>query len=622
MSKKKNILAALEAHADKIIVGVIGVIGMYLLWALVISNPYAESVQGRRLGPGQIDTSNRREAQQLEEALNRPADRLAYDIRVVDELQELFQSPLSHVATNIAVPFPGVGEVVFDDDRVYPVPEITPLRDVKVAHVRGAVHKPVDEIGPDTPYGNVETELADLDFVTIGARVDLETLYRNFQQSFMGPRLNAAWREPAFAQPVFARLELQRRRQHDDGTWQQWQTVPRYRLQPFHRLFGQTPTTLDEMEIGDVMMWRRQYEDMRVQASLLQPTPYDFASLQMDWLPPQYWDEAQTLLKRQDDERRRQEREQRLDARSPDDSRDARRTTQTRRRQTPQMQDPMRVQTPQRTDRRREERTLDDIIQDWQSEQIDEDTQLDRLREPLLVWAHDDTAEPGAAYQYRIRFGVFNPIAGRNWFGQDQQHFRDQIVLWSDFSEPTATVSVPRMKHLFPLEVLAGDIESGVKVDVARYYRGQWRTWEFDVFPGQMIGQLVEEYTPPEQPAARRRPTMDGMGMWTEGTTSGTGAAPQELAVDFATSYMLVDVDNRVAWQGTRQSELAKMLYHGPHESLLAMSVGTRNWPSELSQEYRQIKDAERDAVLLDRTLEGMQGGTDIRSAPETGPRS
>ena len=613
MSKKKNMLAMLEAHADKMIVGVIGVIGLYLLWTLVISNPYAETIQGRRVGPGQIDVHNQRQARSIQEALNRPAESLAYDLRVADEFEQLLQTPLTHLAANLGFPYPGVGTEVFDDDRVYPVPEIVPLTDVKVAHVRGAAHRPTETIGPDSPYRSVQTELADLDFVTIDGRIDLETLYRNFQQSFVGPRLSAAWREPAFAQPVFARVQLQRRRQHGDGAWGPWQTLSGYRLDPFRRLLGQTPMTTDEMEMGDVMMWRRQYEDMRVQANLLQPVPYDFASLRTGWLPPRYMDEAQDMLQRDEEQRRRQEREQRLAARGTDDQRDTRRTapTQTRRRQTPQMQEPMRSPTtPQRTDRRREERTLDDIRQDWENARIDEQTQLDRLREPLLVWAHDDTVQPGQRYQYRMRFGVFNPIAGRNWFRDDQRQFKNQIVLWSDFSEPTAQVSIPRMQHLFPLETLSADAETGLKIDVARYYMGQWRTQEFEVFPGQMIGDKVEQYTPPEAPAVRPRPTamLGEMDMWSQGGSYRDSGSHVELSVDFATPYLLVDVDSRSVWQGTRSSELSKMLYHGPEDRLLTMAVGSRNWPSEVSQNYRDIKDAEQDAVPLDRSRRSRPG--------------
>ena len=611
MSKKKNILAALEAYADKIIVGVIGVIGLYLLWTLVVSNPYAETIQGRRVGPGQIDAQNRREARNLEDALSRPADRLAYDIRIIDEFQQLMQSPLTRLAANIPFPYPGIGEAVLDDDRVYPVPGVVPVTDVRIAHVRGAVHKPVEEVGPNSPYQAVETELEDLDFVTVEGRIDIETLHRNFQQSFMGPRLDASWRDPSFANPVIARLELQRRQQLEDGSWSQWQRVPRPRVDPYRTLYEQTPLTTEEMEFGNVMMWLRQYKDPQVQATLLQPRAYDFASLRTSWLPPRFMEEANELVKRQEEERRRQEREARLRARQTDDRRETR-TTRTRRQQTPTRDDmmtaPRTTTTAQQRTSQRRERTMDDIISDLEREQLDEQESLERRRDPLLVWAHDDTAQPGSTYQYRIRLGVFNPIAGNNWFREDQQDYKNKVVWWSNLSEPTDTVSIPRMMHLFPLEVLAEEADSGVKVDVARYYMGQWRTQEFDIFPGQIIGDLVDEYTPPSPPtAARRQPTMDGMDMWAGSRTQTMGAS-QELSVDFTTPYMLVDIDSRVVWHGTNRSEFSEMLYFGNEETLLTMAVGSRNWPSDKSRQYREIKDAEQNAMPLDMTRRSTPG--------------
>jgi len=620
MSKKKNIQAVLEAHLDKIILGLIGLIGLYLLWAFVISNPYGATVQGRKVGPGQIDQFNRQQARMLEESLDRPAEPIAYDLRISAEFEDILRTSLPQLAIDLSIPYPGIGEQVFDDDRVYPIPDVAPPTDVRVAWVRGAVHKPTEEVGPDTPYEVVQTELGDLDFVTVSARIDVQTLYRNFQQAFMGPRLNAAWREPAFAKPVFARVELQRRRQLDDGTWSQWTTLPRPRTDAFRKLIEQTPLTTEEMEFGGVMMWLKQYEEPRVQVSLLQPPAYDFASLQTAWLPPRYLDEAQTILKRQEEELRRQAREERLRARTDREDlgggRQTPRDTRTPTRPQPQrgretIPDILSPTQQTRAAAQRRERTLDDIIRDMERERLTEQTRLDSVREPLLVWAHDDTAEPGRTYQYRIRLGVFNPIAGRDWFRQDQQQYKNQVVLWSGFSEPTQTIAVPKMMHLFPLEVFARE-DNRVKVDVARYYLGQWHTQEFEVFPGQIIGKKVE-YTPPTSPTSptARTPMMDMMPMdfMMEGRGGGVAGDSQPQTVDFATGYLFVDIANRIEWRGTTRSEYSQMLCFGPEETLLGMAIGSGNWPSGMSREYREIKDAEQNAAPLNMNRTLTPGG-------------
>ena len=55
----------------------------------------------------------------------------------------------------------------------------------------------------------------------------------------------------------------------------------------------------------------------------------------------------------------------------------------------------------------------------------------------------------------------------------------NQVILWSHFYEPTKEDVVPKMRHVFTTEFLDRYAGGGVKVDVARYYMGQWRTWEF-----------------------------------------------------------------------------------------------------------------------------------------------
>ncbi len=83
-------------------------------------------------------------------------------------------------------------------------------------------------------------------------------------------------------------------------------------------------------------------------------------------------------------------------------------------------------------------------------------TKLDKMRELLVFWAHDDTVVPGQSYQNRIRLGVFNPIAGRDWFREDQKHFKEEPILWSKYSDVSETVNVPLMMHFFPLDVAPG----------------------------------------------------------------------------------------------------------------------------------------------------------------------
>lgn len=646
MIKKIKILDLLEAHLDKIVLGVIGLISLYLLWTFVVGNPYGAEAYGRKVSPGQIDLKNQQQAQVLQSSVEDSAEPITYDQQLVVEFEELLRSSLPTLAVDLSMPIPGIGEQVFDDDRFYPTPEIVALADVQVASLRGAVHKPTEEVSPETPYRDVLTELGDLDLVTVSGRIDVATLYRNFQQSFMGPRLNATWREPTFARPVIARLELQRRLKLPDGSWSEWSVIPRTQIDAFRKLIEQTPMTTEEMEFGGVMLWIKQYEDPRVQISLLQPEAYDFASTLTEWLPPKFLDEAQTIFKRQSEEQRRQLREERLRARETGGNeaipfpggrqpgRDTRpqpqRPQPTRTQPQPRerggqrdrdimpavIQDPAAIRPPVAGTATRREKTIDDVLKDMQQERINEQTKLDTRRDSLLVWAHDDTTLAGQTYQYRIRLGVFNPIAGRNWFSDEQQRYKNQVVLWSQYSEPTQEVTIPKMMHVFPTDVLALDTGGGVKVEVARYYLGQWRTHEFEVFPGQIIGQKAD-YTPVYLKTAGTE-TIPGRGGVAEvliapiagamGMTAASGAEPK--TVDFTTPFMLVDVNTRVDWGSnfSSRSEYWQMLYFGTEQTIQTIPVGRGNWSAEIRRERDEIKDAEQNAIPLNPTRSSTPG--------------
>ncbi len=110
--------------------------------------------------------------------------------------------------------------------------------------------------------------------------------------------------------------------------------------------------------------------------------------------------------------------------------------------------------------------TLDDIYRELDEILITGRTNLRRIREPLLFWAHDDTVEPGKSYRYRIRLGVFNPIAGTNKFNEQDEDLKNQIVLWSEFSEVEEIVKVPGTLYFFPRDVK--NAAGIVTVDVAR----------------------------------------------------------------------------------------------------------------------------------------------------------
>jgi hypothetical protein len=106
----------------------------------------------------------------------------------------------------------------------------------------------------------------------------------------------------------------------------------------------------------------------------------------------------------------------------------------------------------------------------------------------------------GQAYQYRVRLGVFNPVAGTGQVVDRDVDKKDQVILWSPYSEITKAVEVQKMTYLF-----ARDVQDKTSTGVSDRWRGVLlRRWKwlampsaiggrsFQVKPGETIGKEME----------------------------------------------------------------------------------------------------------------------------------
>jgi hypothetical protein len=595
--KNKNILLILENHIDKIVLGVIALISISLLWVYIVGNPYGAEVKGRKRSPAQIDSYIKKEADRLYAQLEKTADPIPPIPPILSEYEKLLQCPLSDVsATATLMPNPGAGDLQGQEDRTYALPLIPPLQDVQVASLRGAAQVPTEQVGPDQSYDMVPKEVEDVDLVTISSRFDVQALFNEFQQKFAGPRLKTAWKDQRLAKPVFARLELQRRAKQEDESWGQWERVSRTQIDSYRELLQDLPMTMDESQFG-IDAWLSQYDRQDVQFDILQPEAYLFTISRTEWMSPEFLDETLEIMKKQEQQDMREKQEERRN----------RSTRPGDRRRTPTRQ-------PSRRDRGAgdlgmpggrentrttrtvapKERTTDDVLTDFEKELLDEKSDIGSMRDSLLIWAHDDSAQPGKTYQYRIRMGVFNPIAGKDWFQDNQADFKNQLVLWSDYSEPTDAVSILKQVYVFPMGVVADkdspeDIE-GVQVEVAKYYLGRWRDFDFDVVPGQVIGYEVEDVQ--EEDETQNviddfQPTAGGMG---------TGQEPEKI--DFTSDITFVDVTREVAWGSRlRASSLYKMLYYDSDKKIQQAAIGKSNWGSDARRIYAEIQESMKQDI-------------------------
>ena len=621
MSKKKNILLILESQVDKIVLGVIVLVSLILLWMYVIGNPYGQKVRlggpEVSLSPGNIDEKIKDQAQRLLEELEQPSqmeDYRVYNKTYAADYKRQFQCALLDLPANLAVPYPGVGDGQTPEDRLYATPAIPPLEDIQTAILRGAAQVPVEEVSPGNPYEIVEIQVADIDLVTVSARFDFQKLYNNYQLSFNGPGLKSSWKDARLAKPVFARIELQRRAVQKDGSMGPWTVVPRTKVDSYKKLLEQLPMSAEQMQFG-ANVWMSQYETQAVQFDILQPEPYLFTISRSEWMPPEYLTESLEILKKEAEQFKRKLSEARKAARETE-QRGGDRMGRSMGRPQPVGQ-PRQIMPEQntpaelaaRTRKTEQERTIQNVQRDVQKNTLKPGSRLDSNSEPLLVWVHDDTAQPGQTYEYRIRMGVFNPIMGKDWFRKDQAGFKDQLVLWSDYLQVPDRVEIPRMLHVFPIETLTkkdGVRETeGVNVEIAKYYMGQWKIQEFDVYPGQVMGNRTEE----KQPDAPQR---RGELTYTEARPVTDGATP--TMIDFTSGMTLVDMVKEITWNTRlKRSDYYTMLYFDG-DALNQVAIGKSNWPSDYSKAYRAVQEEMAKDTL------GTEGDFNMPPGMQPGP--
>jgi hypothetical protein len=636
---------------------------------------------------------------------------------------KLFDSPLSFLAPAAAprVAPTRVGRALAAKYRLPLMPDVT---DVAATYLRAAAYVPLQEVTPQNTYDKVQVEPNDIDLVTVEAKFNTAELYQRFFASFAGVDVQKEeWRDPCLAEPVFAAIQLQRQYLQDDGTWSKWQEVPRPRIDSHRKLF-QVVEKVQDLPAGGLDVRMLQYKEKMTRMDLLQPESYQIASAEEEWFPPSFYDEFKSLQKRVEAEERREQREQQQSAN------DSRRDTTGRAgayggtqqggrqplggmarsgrgtglnsqygmqpqrggragsRNDPSL-DPLGTGRGRSRPSRRGAGAQDQMYEDpymmqglpgqgklstnqayWDFSQVlmNWTTDLSKLDKPLLIWGIDDTVEPGKTYRYQLRVGVFNPVAGTGQLVDRDMDKKDQVILWSPFSEVTKPIEVHNRIYLF-----AKDVQGQTKtatVEVARYALGYWHSENFQVKPGEAIGREVEPKVDtrpavrtaggritnprggpqmtPLQPGGLGVPGglgapgmqgMPGMGDYVMGGLDKTVMTPR---VDYTTGKVLVDVVPVADLGGApnlRPRTYHDMLYTSDGAVIKHMPASMTNWPENLVQAYRYIESEKRKEPQAFRAFKktglgrrgmgpgmypGMEGGyegmMDMPGGPGAGP--
>lgn len=616
-----------EKHIEKLVIAIAVLVCIWILFTRAVFSPNRVEFDGSKLGPGEIDNRVIEKAKGLADSLSeKPKSRSAYDpcFPVFDKLVD---SAIKDVNFSLHWPKPGMAPKEARIERKYRLPRVEEIEitDVECGNICTVAYVPIVKITEETTYTEQTSQPNDIDIVTVEGRFDISELYEIFYESFASDNIKPDWRDPCLASPVFAAVDLQRRQVRDDGSESQWQQIPRVKIDVYKEMFEIIENARD-LPAGGIELRVLQFDDPEVVMGLLQPESYQIASADEEWFPPSLYkkyekysrdleaDERHRLLEEKRRKRESQLAERRSAAergsREAGDSRNAR-TGGASRRTAPKERDRSRRTTTSR-DRKSRERdrstrraseidSMDDIYEQFDEILISGETDFSEMDELLAFWAHDDSVEQGKRYQYRIRLGIFNPIAGTNQFVREDEDKKETAILWTDFVE-TKVIEIPQRLVFF-----AGDIQettNTVTVQVSRYVLGYWYSRDFMVRPGEVIGNVVEY-----EPADEFEKTLT--------------VTPE--VIDYSTGVVLVDVEPLNDWylagSSLRERYYFNMLYSVDGNEIEHMPIKSRYWSDDLQARFAEIKREEKTVKQPLRAWQsrgrssGRRGGTG-RTAP------
>jgi hypothetical protein len=165
---------------------------------------------------------------------------------------------------------------------------------------------------------------------------------------------------------------------------------------------------------------------------------------------------------------------------------------------------------------------------------------------------------------------------------------KNEVILWSGFSDTTEPVEIPGRLYFFAKSIL--EAPKVVTVQVSKYVMGYWRSEDFKVSQGVVIGGVVETESEDSRTASRD-PRM------------GYVVKPEDEAVmpdtiDYGTGAVMVDVVPVNDWSGDKSLSTRRyydMLYSFDGANIEHMPVRTSYWAMDLKNMFSKIATLQRE---------------------------
>ncbi len=623
----KKIGSFFEEHIEKIVIVIVGVLCVLLfIWRILFSPNTVEYMNNEskteKLSPGALDNYVYQEALLLSQRQSTSPTAPNSYIPRTDEFLAVLDSAIGNVDTRRILPNPEIITPTVVTRGEYNLPQIGGITDVAVEHIRAAAYVPLEPITEQKTYDQVEHEPNDIDLITVEGKFDIAGLYNRFHESFVD-QVEELRADPCLAKPIFASVNLQRRELMNDGTWSNWQNVQRPKTDHNKKLLEPIQEG-KKLPPGGSKVRMLQFDNKQMQIDLLQPQAYQFASAREEWFPPQLHRDYIKAMEKEMREERREAKEAEKQERTRETSerrggrgsggfydggtgmdgtggRGTRRGSRGRGtnrggdtsfstrgrggRQDPFME--MERFMPGGT-MAGEISPINEVYREFNKIRLDWTTDLSKMREPLVFWAHDDTIETEKSYQYRIRIGVFNPVA---------EGEKDDVVLWSEFSDVTDPVDIPGKLYFFVKSIQ--ETANTVTITICKYFLGYWRSEDFrGIGPGEAIGGIVEyePEEPEEQPFTAGR---DGR-FAIPTTTRPEEQTVEPESINFDTGAVMVDVIAVNEWVASDDRNLSikpyyDMLYSFDGTNIEHTPVRSSNWPEQMRRVFATVQRLSRE---------------------------
>ena len=578
---KKQSLNIFEAHVEKLVLLIAVAV---CVWVVVTRYVFAPGIKfdNETMSASEAVSQAADMAEEIKGSISRPTS---------EPLPPVYQpradwfgkvEPLAILDVDRMPLFPEhrIGITGPEDPRTYVVSDIPQLNDVEIQLNHGLAWVPDDEpdqqLAPGNSTGLVEQ---DVDFVTLSAKFPWSKIKEDFQKSFAGATVEKPLENP---DPVLAAVQLQRSRLMPDGSWSDWQTVSRLEVDPlFDKEMDEDLLVTKSYPEFEVVMGQRRYPD--TQMKVIQPWPYDMVL--EPWTPPTEEEDRASGGRNSG-----ADREEKAKAR-----REALRARQQQQRRQPggmggggdmMMDMPGGMGMPG-GDMPMMDMGMDmgmapggmaqDVRRTHTGGALTYDiTQLDE--ENITVWAHDGQALPGRTYRYRIRLGIFNPIALRDWFTEQQQELKLKPILWTEFTptqdqpEKQLIARIPERLFFVPKSTTGQDALN-MSVEVYRLHEGEWHKKIFRITPGIMIGEKVADRSSDDRNERR--------------STAARDETQTDVEIDYRTYATVIDIVPGVKYWcqiGTsfKEVETTDLLFREQDGTVSRLSIDKYCWPESL----------------------------------------